>query len=345
MVWKSIYMNQNHLKSLCQHFNLGLPKQDPQRVYGGLLHIMWRVDTDKGSYAVKQLSHDIVPDERLSRISEGIALRFAARGIPAVFAIEKSGEYLFIVEGTGFLVYPWVDAKALNEHAISENHALKIAGILAKMHCINLEEPDITRPKFYTKTKENILASFNKAEKFNCPFASSLRKNQDKILAANEDYQNAIPVLKTHLVVSHGDLDQKNVLWDSSNNPILIDWEAACKINSTYDIINTAFYWSGITAEFNKNLFFKMIETYQKAGGVINRSDVVAACYGTFNWMAWLVRNIERSCVKGESELKTVSIKQVNQTVRTILCLQTVIPEIIKNLGGLNIGVSDAIKN
>lgn len=325
-------MNQNDLIHLTQHFNLGIPKQKPQRVHGGLLHIMWRIDTDKGSYAVKQLSKDIVPNERISKISEGIASRFAAQGIPAVCAIEKSGQYLFTIDGTGFLVYPWVEAKALDQHAISESHALKIAAILAKMHRINLDEPEINHPEFYTKTNEQILAAFDKAESFGCSFVSNLRKNQDNILAASQAYQSAIPVLKTHLVVSHGDLDQKNVLWDSNNNPILIDWEAACKINSTYDIINTAFYWSGITIGFNKELFFKMIESYQKAGGIINRDDVTAACYGTFNWMAWLVRNIERSCVKDESELKTVSIEQVNQTVGTILRLQSVIPEVIKNI-------------
>ena len=52
-------MNINHLKHLSQQFNLGQPVHAPERVYGGLLHIMWRLDTDKGSYAVKQLSKDI----------------------------------------------------------------------------------------------------------------------------------------------------------------------------------------------------------------------------------------------------------------------------------------------
>jgi Ser/Thr protein kinase RdoA (MazF antagonist) len=45
----------------------------------------------------------------------------------------------------------------------------------------------------------------------------------DAVRTANEYYLNAIPILKQHLVVSHGDLDPKNVLWDVDNNPILID--------------------------------------------------------------------------------------------------------------------------
>ena len=327
-------MNQTHLKHVSQHFDLGTPTQAPTRVHGGLLHIMWRLDTDKGSYAIKQLSKDIdLKNERVIKNyewSEKIASRFSALGIPAVPAIENTGQYLFMGDETGFLVYPWVDAKALDQHAVSESHALKIAEILAKMHCLNLDEPEIIQPEFYTHTNEKILELLDKAESFNCPFATDLRKNQKNILAANESYQKAIPILKTHIVVSHGDLDQKNVLWDSSNNPILIDWEAACKIDPTYDIIGTAFNWSGITSSFDKDLFFKMIEAYQKAGGVINKEHVVAACYGSFSWIGWLVYNIERSCVLGESEHKNVGIEQVNQTLTTILQLQTVIPDVIK---------------
>ncbi len=331
-------MNINHLKHLSQQFNLGQPVHAPERVYGGLLHIMWRLDTDKGSYAVKQLSKDInLKNEQVIKnyeLSEKIASRFVAQGIPGICAIAQSGKYLFMIDGTGFLVYPWVDAKALDQHAVSEHHALKIATILAKMHCLNLDEPEITQPEFYTHTTKNILELFDKAESFGCPFIVDLRKNQKNILAANESYQKAIPILKTHIIVSHGDLDQKNVLWNIDNNPILIDWESACKVNPTYDIINTAFYWSGITSDFDKNLFFKMIGAYQKAGGVINKDHIVAACYGAFSWIGWLVYNIDRSCVSGNSEHKAMGIEQVNQTLATILRLQTIMPEVIKIIEG-----------
>ncbi len=331
-------MNQKHLKHLSKHFNLDQQVQTPERIHGGLLHIMWSLDTDKGSYAIKQLSKDIdLKNQQIIKnyeLSEEIASRFVAQGIPGVCAIAQSGKYLFMIDETGFLVYPWVNAKALDQHAVSEPHALKITTILAKMHCLNLDEPEITQPEFYTHTNQKILELLDRAESFTCPFATNLRKNQKNILAANEAYQNAIPILKTGIIVSHGDLDQKNVLWDNSNNPIIIDWESACKINPTYDLINTAFYWSGITSNFDMALFFKMIEAYQKAGGIINKEHVVAACDGAFSWIGWLVYNIERSCARGESEHKNVGIEQVHQTLATILRLQMVMPKVIKIIEG-----------
>lgn len=329
-------MNTHHIEALCAHFSLGKIVKPPQRVYGGLLHRMWRIDTDKTSYAVKQLSKDInLTDERIVKnyeCSERIASGFIVQGIPGVCAIEKSGKYLFMIDDIGFLVYPWVDAKARDQHMVSENHAVKIAAILAKMHALHVDEPEMTGLEFSTVTKEKMLAFIDKAEIFDCPFAKDLKKNQSELLAANEAYQNAIPILKTHVVISHGDLDQKNVLWDSDNNPILIDWESACKVNPTYDIINTAFYWSGITTHFNQNVFFKMIETYQKEGGVIHADHLIAACNGAFSWIGWLVYNIERACVQEESEHRTIGIEQVNQTLATILRLQMVIPALTKNI-------------
>ena len=69
---------------------------------------MWRLNTNKASFAIKQLSKDIVlTDERVIKnyeLSERIASHFVALGVPAVSAIEKSDKYLFIINGTGFLV-------------------------------------------------------------------------------------------------------------------------------------------------------------------------------------------------------------------------------------------------
>jgi hypothetical protein len=40
-------MNHNHLTEICQVFALGITTHAPERVYGGLLHIMWRAVTDQ----------------------------------------------------------------------------------------------------------------------------------------------------------------------------------------------------------------------------------------------------------------------------------------------------------
>lgn len=145
-------MNPSHLKFLTKHFHLGTCSRNPvTRLYGGLLHIMWRLDTDKGSYAIKQLSKDIdLQNEQVIKnyeLSEQIASSFIAQNIPGVCALSQSDKHLLITDGYGYLVYPWVNAKALDKDEINEGQALIIARLLAKMHLINLCFEGIDEPE------------------------------------------------------------------------------------------------------------------------------------------------------------------------------------------------------
>jgi thiamine kinase-like enzyme len=234
----------------------------------------------------------------------------------------------------GFLVYPWVDASSLPQNTVSEKHALKIAAILAKIHQLNLDAPEIPQIVVPDYTDDMLLEIIAKAESFDCPFSADLRKHHKSILAANRAYQNAKPILRSQLVISHGDLDQKNVLWNADSKPLLIDWEAVHKLNPTYDIINTAFSWSGINTRFDSELFLKMLGTYQGADGILDKDHITAACYSAFSCIDWLAYNINRSCFIGKSEQKNVGTQQANQTISTILLLKKLIPKVIKLIEG-----------
>lgn len=329
----------NNFDEICTLFNLGTPIKLPERVYGGLLHIMWCVETGGGSYAIKQLSADIKLTEDVMinyELTECIAASFIKLGIPAVSAIEQNGKHLIIIDGHGFLVYPWVHAKALDKDTIAEKHAIHISTILAKMHLMDIDVPEITEPEFAVHGNDKILKLIDKAESSNRDFAKELRKYKDTILAVNDDYQNAILILRMHVVVSHGDLDQKNVLWDEMGNPILIDWESAHKLNPTYEIVNASLDWSGITTDFDSKLFIKMIEAYQDAGGIIDKRSFEASFYGVLgNWINWMVYNIERACTANTQEQKDLGVEQVNQTIATIIRLQNIVPELISNIEGV----------
>ena len=328
-------MNQAHLVEICDFFTLGVPIAKPSRVYGGLLHCMWKITTDKSMYAVKQLSQDIpLKEARISNnyeLTEQIAVRFAKQGIPAIAALEKLGKHLLEVEGTYFLIYPWVNARTLDTQIISEYHALKIAETLAKIHQINLTAPRLEELPFEPYTTERLLNLIKKVEDCCCPFAADLRACQVDLIAIKDAYEHSIVPLKRQRVMSHGDLDQKNVLWDENNQPILIDWEAACALNPLYDLVNTALNWSGIISDaFDQALFLKMIDAYIAIGGVIDKNLLPVAFDGACGWIHWLIYNIERSCVSGESEQKRIGIGQVNQTLPALMRLRKVTPELIE---------------
>jgi len=330
-------LNRFQLQAVIDHFDLGTLKDAPPRVYGGLLHFMWHLETSQGSYAVKQLSsavnltdHKIVENYNLT---EKIAARFTAKGIPAVSAIEISEEALCIIDGVGFMVYPWVHGQSLDDKIVLPQHALKISTLLARMHNINLDIPELLCSKFDTHENDKIVALVRKALKCVSPVTGILNENLSDLLILNDMYHQSIVTLKEDVVVSHGDLDQKNILWDNDDNPILIDWESACKINTTYDIVNACLDWSGITTKFNHALFIQMISAYQQTGGKINKSCLDAAFYGVIgNWINWLVYNIERSCNLEDVDSQKIGIEQTMLALTTILKLKILIPELIKNI-------------
>ncbi len=326
-------MNNNHVIAICHYFNLGTPLQAPTGVHGGLLHNMWRLDTDKGSFAIKQLSKDInLKNEHLIKnynLTEEIASRFSAQGIPAISALSQNKNYLTLFEGTGFLIYPWVEANALHKDRVSEYHALKIAEILAKMHAVNLSVPEMTQPEYDIHSSANLIELTQKAQHHQCPFSTELIKLQDDIIEINTAFQNMLPLLKTQIVVSHGDLDQKNVLWDKNNNPILIDWECARKLNPIHEIVNAGLDWSGITTNFNQAIFFKMLKAYSASGGNLDKNTLPAAFNAVLgNWINWMAYNIERAC-RSDLEQKTLGIEQVTLVLDTIVQLKTVIPQLM----------------
>ena len=201
------------------------------------------------------------------------------------------------------------------------------------MHFIDLKLEESGEAEFDIHDNDKIIALVGLAKKQNLLFASALVKNLETILEINKNYHAAIFMLKGHTVISHGDLDQKNVLWDKFKNPILIDWESARKLNPTYEIVNAALDWSGITTQLNQNLFDKMIRAYKEAGGIIDENALEAAFFGVLgNWINWMIYNIQRAANLHDPEQQKIGTEQVMQVLPTILRLKDLMPDLI-NIG------------
>ena len=330
-------MNQKHQMIIFKEFQLGTPLGVPTSVYGcrgG--SFMWRVNTDKGSYAIKQLAPVIdLKSERIVtkyELSETIAYRFIQLGIPAVSSLKRSGKHLIIIENTGYLVYPWVEAYTLGRYEISETHALKIAEIIASLHSINMNVPEINPPRFDIHTNDSIVEAIDRAVSFKCPFAKTLKEKQSFILSVNDSYQSAIPLLKEDTVVTHGDLDQLNVLWDKADQPILIDWESVRKLNPTREIVRTSLGWSGVgTENFSLPLYVHMLRTYIKSGGMLNMNHVNAAFNAMFGSMInWMLYNIEPACTNDVRSERDTAVEEVNGVMREMMNLKILIPDLLK---------------
>lgn len=328
-------MTQDQLEILCHTLKLGKPIAHIGRVYGGLLHKMWRLDTDQGTFAIKQLSKSINLNEQTRKsyeLTELIARQFASQDIPSVFSITHDGLSLVDAGDDTFIVYPWVIGKPLTWDEINVESATKIAKLIAKIHAINLVISDKINPTYDVHSNEKIDMLITKSLEANLSFAENLVNTKDLLFELNSKYQNAFPAFNNELVISHGDLDPKNVLWDETCNPVLIDWESSRLVNPTYDIVNAALDWSGITTGFiNEEIFEIMIKTYINSGGTINSDLLMNIFYGiNGNWINWLYYNIIRSINGTSLEEKNLGAEQVAHTLKTIIYLHSKTLDLIK---------------
>ncbi len=329
-------MNQHHLKFICTELKLGLPEGTVTSVYGcrgG--SFMWRVNTDKGSYAIKQLAPVIdLKSERIItkyELSETIAYRFAQQGIPAVSAIKKSGKHLHIIENTGYLVYPWAEGYTLARNEISETHALKIAEMIAKLHNINMSGLSEV-PHVDIHSNDGIVEAIDRAVSCKCPFAKMLKENQSFILSMYDSYLAAVPLLLEDTVVTHGDLDQLNVLWDKSGQPILIDWESVRKLNPTREIVRTSLSWSGMdTKDVSLQIYTHMLRTYLESGRMLNINHVDAALYSLVgSAVNWILYNIKLACTSDIQGEKDTATEEINTSLMSMKRLEVLIPDLVK---------------
>lgn len=328
-------MNVNQLKILCNHFNLGDLKSSISRVFGGLLNRMWKIETDQGTYAVKELAKQLTPDNPLDaeiyEMSEEAAALFIDKGIPGVKAREASGKYLKIVDNRGFFVYPWVEAKGIGRVTISEKHAYQVPAILAKMHRINLDPLNVPVREYGNYSDDQILELIDLASRYRSPFAADLLRYKHDLFEMRNAWREARPILEAFMVTTHNDLDQKNILWDRTGLPIVIDWESAEKINPTYDILSTSLFWSGVLQEdFQPSLLQDMLELYERAGGTIDSTHLEAAINSTFSWFEWVAYNIELYGKTNDEAAKKQATEQVLEHVYGMLRARSVETRVLK---------------
>jgi thiamine kinase-like enzyme len=171
-------------------------------------------------------------------------------------------------------------------------------------------------------------------------YAQDLEQALPVFLQIGQGYTTAAPALDQHCVISHGDLDQKNVLWDDSGKPLVIDWESARPLNPTYELLQTGLEWSGITRQFDPTMFEAFLGEYQQAGGVIEYRFVEPDLHALLgDWLIWLMYVVDRSASASNPVKRKRGADQFDLVFQTLLRLQKQLPALLA-MAVLNPGVS-----
>jgi thiamine kinase-like enzyme len=318
-------MNRNQILKICDVFHLGTPLSDAIRVSGGLIHRIWKINTSNGSFAVKELDAAIMKrsgSHESYRKSEEIAALLKTKKIPLQTALINNNTPLYETDGSIIMVFPWVEGKTLMLNQVTTQHANQIGMIVAAIHAATITTLDFPLAQAQLISAERWHSLVDEALNNKLAWAVQAHKNLPNLIAWSNLYRQAKQRLNQHVVMSHRDLDPKNVIWIDANHPILIDWEGIGLINPTEEIIYVAIEWAGITEKlFRKNIFLAVIESYCANGGHLVESEIQDALYGLMGgYLNWLEFNMFRSLdsSKYDSDTQKLGIEETEMTFKKL---------------------------
>jgi Ser/Thr protein kinase RdoA (MazF antagonist) len=241
-------IDHRFVSKLCDAYDLGLAMSPLEPVTGGLLHTMFSLRTTNGRYAVKVLDKNVL-QPRHARAeyarSEAVAAKFAEAGVPAVCAVKgKHGRLSDIGDRTA-MVYPWIDGSMLTQEAAGPLAARRIGAILATMHDTEIDQSSFTAPKSYASSFGEWRELINYAATTRAPWVDEVIKMVPDLMTWEMDAFDAVTALSDTYVVSHRDLDQKNVLWSRRDTPAIVDWEGVGLVQPALEVMSAALDWSG----------------------------------------------------------------------------------------------------
>jgi len=204
---------------------LGVPVGPMVRVHGGFANRMYRLDTDQGSFAVKELN---LGDRRWSyRIEDVFRFERAAfaAGIPMPEPISASD---------GMLVHRWVEGEKVPEAPVSEAYAFEVGEILARLHGLEVEWTETATeepaPRDWPELAERAAATGQ-------PWAHELASRVDAFLAIAhfvDTCERPGPV-----VLTHKDIQPWNLL-ARDGRPVILDWELSGMLDLSGELGSTA---------------------------------------------------------------------------------------------------------
>ncbi|WP_327634827.1 phosphotransferase [Kribbella sp. NBC_00482] len=269
---------------------LGTPVGPMTRVHGGFANRMYRLDTDQGSFAVKELN---LADRRSTYHVEDV-FRFEraafAAGIPMAEPISASDSTL---------VHRWVEGETLPEAPVSEAYAFEIGEILARIHALDVEWPHEPVEEAVSYDWPELAV---RAAATGQPWADELASHVETFLAIAhfvDTCERPGPV-----VLTHKDIQPWNLL-ARDGRPVVLDWELSGMLDLSSELGSTALSiakGSGFD-HIEPAVFRAVLDGYVAGGGTLPPSGPSWFVFMIGGWLGHTRWNILR-CLAG-SEANT----------------------------------------
>lgn len=310
---------QKTIEQLCIKYKLGLLIARPVPVSGGLLHRMYRVTTNLGEYAVKALNPEVMrrPEAMQNMInSERIAAKLKER-VSLVAAIDFNGRRVIEIDGTYFMVYEWQEGESVFAPAITASHCAQIGKVLGRIHVADIKVSDVS---YNAELRELYNWEFwlEQAKEQNVDCYAILSENIANLHKWDKSVIDSRQELMKAQVISHRDLDPKNVLWQDET-PYVIDWESAGFVNPYQELVEVLNYWIvDEDGKYDKKKFDALIQSYAVRKDIMHVNWKVVLNSGFDGMLGWLEYSLKR-VLNGETDAERCEgFKQVIDTINAL---------------------------
>lgn len=272
---------EERIKSFCEYYGLGAAHA-LRPVSGGLLHTMYRVETATGIYAVKALNPEVIrrPKALQNMICSERITHELEQVVPLVAAKKLDGNHVVKWEGTWFMVFDWLDGTSVFAPDITAEHCAKIGELLGKIHAADVQAEGV-----YPETEVRKEYDWKLLEDDYLP----------ELVTLDEEVVRALRTMSAHQVISHRDLDPKNVMWQAGK-PYIIDWEAAGYVNPYQELVEVLNYWIADEAGNQKYRKFEALMTAYATHVPVASVDWDTVLLCSFDGMlGWLEYNVRRA--------------------------------------------------
>ncbi len=286
-------------RQACVRFGLPAPTRVTP-VPGGLQHELWRRDfSDAEPLALKLLApRSTRTNDGISRFERAETLAFLAaqNGVPALAALRQAdGDFVGRVENRCFLLYRWADGTTLPPLAVSPQRARKMGAFLAQIHALGVRFSGQSAPVPEAFPNGHFEELSRRANAQNASWAPRLAQTASELECLNTRARHAQLQLRDNWVTGHLDFDQKNVLWNAQDEPLILDWEQAKPVSPALEAMGAGLCWAGQSAgETSKAAFGAWLEGY-RTRNELRLEDLELATNGVVGkWTIWLEFNLQR---------------------------------------------------
>lgn len=309
---------ENFLGKLMAACGLGAIQSPVESVSGGLLHRMYKVETDCGTYAVKHLNPEIMSRpgvfENFAR-AEKIEHRLEKEGIPIIPAITFHGNKMQNIDGNYFYIFNWQNGHITDWNSISNEECYTAGNILGRIHAISPKNVSHQEPELSNIDWRDYVLQ---AQKEKSEIAPLLEGNEALLIYAEKELNNARSSLPDIQCLSNEDMDPKNIMWDKGH-PWVIDLECLDYGNPISHALQLALQWSGIvTCDIDTEKLIAFFDGYLEVYDNCFRaySEVFGLAYTWVEWLAYNIRRALGACMD-EAE-RTMGISEVRNTINRI---------------------------